>query len=151
MYQKDDSGTGVLPLHLFVNILQMYVQGQNMAPSQQSLYQDIAAIFDGGHPNTVGYNKFIEHLNEQNNKLTVLETFYLSVKESMMFKASNDLYSIFQPFDSVGRKEFSVDEIKQVLVSRGLGQGKTDAEVFISEYDTQQRKIADFAEIAVDY
>lgn len=82
---KDVNNNGQLRLQEFINMLQYFVAGTSYGPREMVTYQEISQDFDGGSRQDIYYRQFIEHLEYQNNKLTVLETFYLSVDESLKF------------------------------------------------------------------
>lgn len=128
-----------------------YIQHAQNVNKQHALYADIASDFDQGIPNMVKYQDFINHLRYQTEKLSVLEQFFLSVKESMMFNQLPDLYTIFRPFDTSGYKSFNIEEVRDLFVSRGLYNTDKEVDYFISEYDTNKRQQAEFAEIEMDF
>lgn len=69
----------------------------------------------------------------------------------MMFTQSNDLYAIFRPFDTEGYRQFSFNEVKQLMISRGLSTEKQQIDAFIEEYDANETGQAQYAEIELDY
>lgn len=151
LMSKDVSGSGAIRTQEFINSLQYFVAGAADAPKDQQSYQQIANEFDRGTRQDVNYRPFIDQLEQANKRFTVLDAFYFSAMESLKFKNSADLYSLFAPFDLQARREFTANEIKAVFASRSINQDYAAADMFIEEYDNQMRKVAMFADIERDY
>ena len=83
--------------------------------------------------------------------MAFLQTIYKKFYETLEFKAIQDLYTLFLPFDFRKDKKFDDKQLKQIFAKRNITLQEPQLKFLFEEYDIEMAGFVKYSEIEKDY